>query len=308
MKKTVASIILFCMILSLCGCVVLDYQENRPVADGKSYIDAAQILIDKGEYAAAADIIHAGIKATNDPELYAMLDGVESLLDEQEATADTTESTEPEESVVITTEKTPPEIPEADLMPDSNVQYRINLFLSNFAEVFFDTYPCTKFEMLSFAYSHARINKDGKIHSNSSEYYISDTDANDILYKYFGVRYDVGGASDVFYPPYDNSMESIRYDGKYYYFPAADGAFNAYLAVARTMVENGDGTYDVEYDVFSMTNVWEDNVSDYYSFTSAQALQSSKLRYEYTGTATVKDYTRTNGKQSYHLLEMEKLS
>lgn len=304
MKRTLVCIILVCIMLSLCGCVVLDYQDKRPIADPKSYIDAAQILINKGEYAAAADIIHTGIKATNAPELYEMLKTVELLLDEDE-TAETAEPSEPGESIVMPTEKTSPEIPEADLVPNADVQYRINVFLSNFAEVFFDTYPCTKFEMLSFAYSHARINKDGKIYSNSSEYYISDTDANDILYKYFGVTYDVGGAPDVFYPPYENSMESIRYDGKYYYFPAADGAFNAYLAVARTMVENGDDTYDVEYDVFSMTDVWEDNVSDYYGFTSAQALQSSKLRYEYTGTATVKDYTRTNGKQSYHLLEME---
>ena len=186
----------------------------------------------------------------------------------------------------------------------SSVQKRINVFLSNFTETFFDTYPCTKYEMVSFAYSHARINNDGKVHYGSWEYYISETDVNNILNKYFGVTYPQNGAEDVLSYSTQYGTQTIRYDGDYYYFPAADGGGHSYVSIAKEMVRNSDGSYTVKYDAYSLVDFWEDDTNNYYGYSAEQARNSIKLEYMYSGTARVKDYTRTNGVQSYQLIEM----
>ena len=326
MKKILSVILLAVMMLSMVGCdgFSMDFGENLlgnqqtdPVVE--SYRNSAQILIDAGDYETAAKILEEGIQQTDSEELKGMLNNISPMLDGQLQTGDAVVTETPETAPPATDAVTEPVATEPDETPPvatqqpatqttqvnlSAVQRRINVFLSNFTETFFDTYPCTKYEMLSFAYSHARINNDGKVYYGSVEYYISESDVNSILNKYFGVTYAKNGAPDTFSYSTQYGTHSIRYDGDYYYFPAADGGGYAYLSIAKDMVRNSDGSYTVMYDAYSLVDFWEDDTENYYGYSAEQARNSIKLDYMYSGVARVKDYTRTNGVQSYQLLEM----
>ena len=317
MKKILSVILLVVMMLMAAGCDggsmelggnYFGAQQNNVAVD--SYRYAAQSMIDVGNYEEAAKILQEGVEQTGNEELAKMLEEVNGIIQDATETQNPDDITEaiPTEPPVT---ETPTEVPtEPETQPQStpiklsNVQRRINVFLSNFTESFFDTYPCTKYEMVSFAYSHARINNDGKVYYGSREYYISETDVNDILYKYFGITYPQDAAPDAISYTTQYGTETIRYDGDYYYFPAADGEGYSYLSIATEMVRNSDGSYTVKYDAYSLVDFWEDDTNNYYGYSAEQARNSIKLDYMYSGVARVKDYTRTNGVESYQLLEM----
>lgn len=186
----------------------------------------------------------------------------------------------------------------------SSVQQRLNTFLTNFAETRFDTYPCTKYEMLSFAKTHIELNDDGEVFYSTHLAYVTGDTINDILYKYFGVTYSTNGSIAEFYSPSGNDM--ISYNGEAYCYQLAAGEGYSYVAIASDITRDSDGAYTVKYDVYSLVDFWEDDTADYYKYSSYQARNSIKLDYCYSGVARVKDYTRTNGVQSYQLLEMRR--
>lgn len=319
MKRVISVILLAFLVMTVAGCEMsvknpFNIQQSDPFVGACR--EAAQSLIDAGNYEDAAEVLKEGITQTGSKELEQMLNEVNAILENAEAAQQSAQvTTEPPE--VMPTEPpatepptepvaTQPPAPQSTPVSLSGIQRRINVFLSNFSETFFDSYPCTKYEMVSFAYSHARINNDGKVYYDSWEYYISETDVNNILNKYFGITYPQNGAEDVLSYTTQYGTQTIRYDGDYYYFPAADGGFNGYLSIATEMMRNSDGTYTVKYDVYSLAEMWEDDTNNYYNYTAQQARNSIKLDYCYSGVAIVKDYTRSDGNQSYHLLEMSR--
>ena len=319
MKRVIYVILLAFLVMTVAGCEMsvknpFNIQQSDPFVEACR--EAAQRLIDAGNYEDAAEVLKEGITQTGSKELEQMLNEVNEILENAEAAEQPTQvTTEPPEVMHTEPPATePPTEPVATQPPASQstpvslsgIQRRINVFLSNFSETFFDSYPCTKYEMVSFAYSHARINNDGKVYYDSWEYYISETDVNNILNKYFGITYSQNGAEDVLSYTTQYGTQTIRYDGDYYYFPAADGGFNGYLSIATEMMRNSDGTYTVKYDVYSLAEMWEDDTNNYYNYTAEQARNSIKLDYCYSGVAIVKDYTRSDGNQSYHLLEMSR--
>lgn len=319
MKRVIYVILLAFLVMTVAGCEMsvknpFNIQQSDPFVEACR--EAAQRLIDAGNYEDAAEVLKEGITQTGSKELEQMLNEVNEILENAEAAEQPTQvTTEPPEVMPTEPPATePPTEPVATQPPASQstpvslsgIQRRINVFLSNFSETFFDSYPCTKYEMVSFAYSHARINNDGKVYYDSWEYYISETDVNNILNKYFGITYSQNGAEDVLSYTTQYGTQTIRYDGDYYYFPAADGGFNGYLSIATEMMRNSDGTYTVKYDVYSLAEMWEDDTNNYYNYTAEQARNSIKLDYCYSGVAIVKDYTRSDGNQSYHLLEMSR--
>lgn len=316
MKKCFAIILAAVLALSLIGC---DDDDSAKASDPsesmvESYRNSAQRLIVTGNYEGAADVLREGIDKTDSQELLFMLVEVEQLI--QNSQTDATQTTtgpnlEPsaESTVEPTTGPTTESTNRPTIQPTvgstivdlEEVQRRINVFLSNFAEASFQSYPCSKYEMLSFAYTHARINEDGEVRFGNSEYYISDTDTNNILNKYFGVSYEENGAPDTVEYTDQYGTQHIRYDGSYYYFPAADGGFYGYVAIAKEMRKNSDGSYTVKFDVYSLAALWEDEASNYYDYTATQASTSDALEFCYSGTAKVKDHTRSDGTQSYLL-------
>ena len=316
MKRVLSIILLTVMMLTITGCEMtgenlFGAQQADPVVE--SFRLSAQRLIDAGNYEGAAEVLKEGITQTGSKELEQMLNEVNEKIENAEATQQPAQVvTEPAEVMPTEPPATIPPTEPAVTQPQSTpvnlfgVQRRINVFLSNFTETFFDTYPCTKYEMVSFAYSHARINNDGKVYYGSWEYYISEKDVNNILNKYFGITYPQNGAEDVLSYTTQYGTQTIRYDGDYYYFPAADGEGYSYISIASEMVCNSDGSYTVKYDAYSLVDFWEDDTNNYYDYSAEQARNSIKLDYMYSGVARVKDYTRTNGTQSYQLIEMRR--
>lgn len=325
MKRVISVILLAFLVMTVAGCEMsvknpFNIQQSDPFVEACR--EAAQRLIDAGNYEDAAEVLKEGITQTGSKELEQMLNEVNEILENAEAAQQSAQvTTEPPEvmpteppATELPTEPptepvaTQPPAPQSTPVSLSGIQRRINVFLSNFSETFFDSYPCTKYEMVSFAYSHARINNDGKVYYGSWEYYISETDVNNILNKYFGITYSQNGAEDVLSYTTQYGTQTIRYDGDYYYFPAADGEGYSYISIASEMVRNSDGSYTVKYDAYSLVNFWEDDTNNYYSYSTEQARNSIKLDYMYSGVARVKDYTRNNGTQSYQLLEMQRLA
>ena len=316
MKRVLSIILLTVMMLTITGCEmtggdIFGAQQGDPVVE--SFRLSAQRLIDAGNYEGAAEVLKEGIDQTGSKELEQMLTEVNEKLENAEATEQPTQvATEPLE--VMPTEPTtePPTEPVATQPPTpqstpvslSGIQRRINVFLSNFAETHFGTYPCEKHDMICFAFSHALLNNDGKINYANSEAYMSEKTVNNILFKYFGVTYATNSNPDTLYGI--SNYDYVRYDGSNYYIPAAAGECYGYVAIAKEMRRNSDGTYTVKYDVYSLADMWEDDTNNYYNYTAQQARNSIKLDYCYSGVAIVKDYTRSDGNQSYHLLEMSR--
>lgn len=106
-------------------------------------------------------------------------------------------------------------------------------------------------------------------------------------------------------------MEMFEYRNGYYYMPAADGGFYGYCAIAREMYQNEDGAYEVVYDVYKAKQVWEDyvmyydDVSPYYILSPDQLSEHPELEHQYTATAILQDYTRSNGEESYHVITLD---
>ena len=322
MKRVLCAVLFAALLISMAGCDLLERNsvaEEESDAVVESYCSSAQRLIDSGNYEGASEVLQEGIEKTGDVKLKRMLKKVEQQLTKEEESTSTTDAiiSPPTTEVpeILTTEPPATEAPaepEATQSPEpkpttvklSDVQKRVNVFLSNFAEAHFDTYPCTKYQMLSFAYTHTLLNDDGAIRYNTQNAYISEKSVNDILYKYFGISYGKNGAPDVYYNDTQYGNDYISYDGDNYYYILAAGESYGLIAIANNMTCNSDGIYTVKYDVYSLVDLWDDEASNYYGYTAKQASNSLKLNYCYSGVARIKDYTRPNGSQSYHLIEM----
>lgn len=306
MKRVISIVLLAVLVLSMVGCTILEKEKTDPVVE--SYRNSARRLMDAGNYEGAAEVLKEGIEQTGSEELNQMLEDVNRILRDRK-----TEATNPPVTEGPVTFPTEPPATQAPTQPVTNtpsgvnladVQYRINLFLSNFAEAHFNTYPTTKYRMLSFAYTHAMLNQDGEIKYTAGEAYMSEEDINNVLYKYFGISYSKNGTPETYYLEPQYTYAYIRYDGDNYYYPVAAGESYSNVAIATEMTRNSDGTYNVKYDMYTLVDLWEDDPANYYKYSAYQAGSSTKLEYCYTGFARVKDYTRSNGKQSYQLIEM----
>lgn len=198
-------------------------------------------------------------------------------------TAETAEATEPAENV--------------DLLEEN--QRKINLFLSNFAETYFEEYPCSEYDMLMFGFIHSKINSSKTLKYDDYVECINKKDMDTVLKDYFDKTIKPDEEGELFCA--DEDMDwYVTFDGSRYEIDAADGESYDYMAVAKSMVDNGDGTYKVEFDIYYA----EDGLkSSYYDFNLAQAAKSSKLERTKRGTAIVKEHTRSNGKESYALIK-----
>ena len=198
---------------------------------------------------------------------------------------ETTEATEPAENVNLLAEN----------------QRKINLFLSNFAEAYFQEYPCNEYNMLYFGYTHSVINNPKKVKYDADEDcdYIKKKDMDTVLKDYFDKTVKPKDNYVVYYDDNSVDFDVTFVDDRYQYW-VADGESYDYMAVAKAMIDNGDGTYTVSFEIYNATNGLK---SSYYDFTAEQAAKSSKLKRTERGTAVVKEHTRSNGKKSYALIK-----
>lgn len=208
-------------------------------------------------------------------------------------------ATEPASTEPAPTEPKPTEAPKPANLLKAN-QKKINVFLSNFAEQGFGNYPDSDVALLTFGYLYYKYNVDSKLHVDEDAecYYVKKKDMDTVLKDFFGKTITPDDYEEFIGAYHDD----VIFDNDRYEFPLADGVLADYVAVASSMVDNGDGTYTVEFDVYFA----EDGLKNsYYEYNAEKAASSSKLSWEYSGKAVVREHTRSTGKESYRLIRLE---
>ena len=171
---------------------------------------------------------------------------------------------------------------------------KINIFLSNFSEAgfwYYDRYEYVDYyELIKFAYFHNEINT-GKVKYTEDEVGIAGETAAATVKKYLGVTLPLKTT----YDGYGGVWEYK--DGWFWTEPETTG-LHVCFSVAYDMVDNGDGTYTVYYDVFSVDDA-DKTPEKCYEYTVSEARK--KYSYECSGDAVVKEKTY-NGDKTYELI------
>lgn len=308
MKRILSLVLALTLICSFSGCSFFEKEEET--FDVTECLLEVEALVEAGELEAAEKLLKKGIRKAEDPEeLEIYLELVQEMMAEENASGgesvpvpdsggiaqQPTGATEPTETTQQPTGTIEQEIPYGkNLLTgfDQDDTYQINVFLSNFSEQNFQGYPCDDLTMVKFGYAYAKVNNREVVGADGYEYYISKANMDSILKRFFARTASVEeGYLD----------QGIRYTDGAYRFLAADGASCSYCSVATGMMENGDGTYTVTFDVYAHVNPHE-SMSQYYYMTPSQISGRSDVYYLYSGRAVVQDYIRSNGAESYQLL------
>lgn len=306
MKRFLAIILALSLLLALTGCDLFSIEKADEEFDLEDCLDEVEDLVEEGELDEAERLLKKALRKTDDEdeleELEAWLEIVEELKDDgpkketdnaTTAPMDATEATQRPDDKAEQPHSNQKNL--ADTL-DRNYLYKINVFLSNFAEQNFRAYPCSDYEMLMFGYMYAKVNNREVLENNSTHYYIAKSNMDSILNRFFNKTVSL---SDDMVLTQNNYPVTFK-DGAYY-FPGADGASVSYCAVATGMFENSDGTYDVTFDVYGHKYPHE-SMSPYYELNAGEAKNCADLEYLYSGNAVVKDYVRSNGAESYQLI------
>ena len=210
----------------------------------------------------------------------------------------------PSETVIATTEA--PTQPTQENLAASfgkSDRKRINVFLSNFSEVFFDNFggkdDYDALALEDYAYLHYKINDFSKLSVKDAYYVLSKENMDHCLNRFFGFTISPETRSRT----NNGYTYTVEYKNNAYYYPAADGESYNSFTVVRTMTRY-DGHYLVEFDVYELDleTYWEKGFSDlYYELTADEAASRSDVSYSYSGIAEVRDYTNGTFK-SYQLL------
>lgn len=171
---------------------------------------------------------------------------------------------------------------------------KINIFLSNFSEVHFWDYDrygdIDYYRLINFAYLHNAINT-GKIDYTEEKIGIAGETAAATVKKYLGVNLPLKTT-------YDGYGRAWEYTDGWFWTEPEMGGLNAFFSIAHNMVDNGNGTYTVYFEVFSVDSA-DTTPSKCYEYTLAKA--KLDCCYEYSGTAVVKEKTY-NGNKTYELI------
>lgn len=314
--KCLKRILPLLLILSLlCACSGPEKQQENDLAN--SYRSVVQSFLDAGDLDSAYKALEEGIERTGDEGLKQMLAALSSESEQpsEPGTEPTTEAeTQPTteaatESTAEPTEEIAIKGPGGSLTWGFGADdwYRINIFLSNFSEQYFDSFSdCDAYAMVKFAYQHNKINQSSNVRYDPGSYCftISDDTVDQTLYRFFGCTVAHGKQSKTYSGGY---TETIDYHDGAYYFPAASGEFNGYISVATWMTVNSSGTYSVSFDVYALDVDVYNNYgisSDYYYLTDTEASSRWDLRYCYSGSATVSDYDG-GSYTSYQLIDYQ---
>ena len=187
---------------------------------------------------------------------------------------------------------------------DSQTQYKLNLFLSNFAEAQIDQYPCCDYHKLKFVAEHCRINGVGDLEYTDDKVHFSKSTADSILDTYTGNLIQEENAYNV-YTDCSGSGAFISFSEDVYYCAVEDEPADVYVAVADRLFENEDGTYTVKYRVFLLDSDFTSyDYSAIYGYTVDEAVYDWNLAEVYRAEAVVRDYVRSSGTESYQLISL----
>lgn len=301
MKRLVSLFMVLALLLAFSGCSFFDGEELT----AEEYLERAEELVEEGKLRRAESLLKRGIRKTDDnEELQAYLEIVQAMLEGDdpsngesvEGTRAPVDETDASQAPTQATQQT--ESPTGINMLDSfnaEEMYKINVFLSNFSEQGFQAYPCDDYDLINFGYIYAKINNREVLGIEGYEYYVHKADMDSILNRFFGATAQVSEGT---------ATQWMRYSNGTYYFPAADGASYSYCTVATSMVDNGNGTYTVDFAIYEGMEPHM-SMSPFYSMTHAEAAVRTDISFKQYGTAVVRDYTRSSGAESYQLISYE---
>lgn len=147
-------------------------------------------------------------------------------------------------------------------------EYReMNMFLSNFAEVYFGDYDSDNVnagQLIDFAILHGYINDNSSVANYNGVSTISTEYASKYISRFFGKSVNFRDTQMVVYNA-DTGMLSANTDVLFY--TCADHTENGYtlnFATTDRVTDNGDGTYSVDFYVMASPR---DSFGKYYSYT-----------------------------------------
>ncbi len=192
----------------------------------------------------------------------------------------------------------------------ADLQYRINIFLSNFSEQFFGPFnvsTASDDQMIAFVHIYCKINHRNAIRYQGGYETISLEDMNAQLRRFFDVSCKPNdGASYMM-----DAWTIGEYHDGYFWFPAADGESYNHFTVVDSMTRNSDGSYTVQFQVYALDldEYWSSGMDNsLYSLNSDQVTDlvwSERVKPVQGGTALVRDYTKANGIATYQLISYD---
>ncbi len=247
------------------------------------------------------------------------------------------ETTQPPTETELETQPVTTERAYQEITISESVQYRANIFLSNFSELHFNeigswdnamqkyTYLPSSFvtedadpvDMLEFCWLNIKANSYSQVETlsyDSCSYYGIHIDSiNYTCERFFDTTLSpsqIPGSPINEYGYYD-----LLWIGDYICKPAADGASYTNMTVANKIYDMHNGLYLVDFTIYSVNDLGSDGsvasiggvISDksVYYFTSADATTCSFLSYHLNGTAVVRPYVTPNGTDSYQLVSYD---
>ena len=177
--------------------------------------------------------------------------------------------------------------------------YELNVFLSNFSEIqmaYYEDGISTGYDAVNFAFLHTIVNNYKAIVFDGSWMKISADTIEQYTNRFLGVV-----------PPRQTYGGYYEYVDGYYRVPAASGETYNHFTIANTVYENPNGTFTVYYDVYQLDYevYFDKGMPDaVYHLRTANG-SSYALTYEGSGSATIRPYTLSNGRESYQLIFYE---
>ena len=190
-----------------------------------------------------------------------------------------------------------------------NTQYEVNVFLSNFAEQRSNNgqaYTILKDmdldDLAYFVFRYKEINSYDDLVPDGTVYTLTLDQFNEVADRFFGISLT------------DDQAKAYSVDEYSYY---RDGVFHKALgdgeafedfAVVRKMFELDDGTYEMQFDIYSPSlDAYESGQKDavqLYKLSPDKARRLGDIDYAVSGTAIVKPYKYKN-KNTYQLIRMD---
>ncbi len=187
-----------------------------------------------------------------------------------------------------------------------DVQKKLNVFLSNFAEqgmTSYDEDQVNMYEVGYFSYMWSYINRNSDVKVEGQYYTVSFDTVKRLADKYLGIKVDKDVLNSCSSP--DEMHQGFFKNGNYY-MPAADGESYTGLAIAGSAMDLGEGKVRVEFTVYSydLDEYWENNETipaKIYQMTLDEARESKSLSEISEGYAII---TMENDQFKLHKYEL----
>lgn len=199
----------------------------------------------------------------------------------------------------------PPTLPSAQIPLGGEMLYRINIFLSNFSEQGVQSFTSATVAddyIIRVVELYCKINHPSLIVYQNGEECLSLADANTYLVRFFGRSVNPYEGAEYML----DAQHSFRYSAGYFRFPAADGEAYNRFTVAYEMLDNGDGSYTVSFQIFAL------DLGEYFdggmdsglywlsNDEAASLVQAGRIAPVQGGTAVVTPYT-FNGQNTFQI-------